>query len=167
MSKSPRLLCVILTCILSCGGVFGQSTRAVYIPANMEWKDSPVTEGLQVAEDAEIFIFESDHTYSYVSGVFHRDKQTGAISLCSGCGFSTQKGSWRASTGSQVLVRFRLAHSGIKTNVEPKWTVELWSLGKAASPLSAKEMSTLKGTIVSFTALKNPGVLAGMLHDDD
>jgi hypothetical protein len=139
----------------------------MFIPANMEWKDSPVTEGLQVAEDAEIFIFDGDHTYSYVSGVFHRDKQTGAISLCAGCGFSTQKGTWRVSDGSQVLVRFRLAHSDIKTKGEHKWTTKRWALGNATSPLSAKKMSTLKETLVSFMALSNPAVLAAMLRDDN
>jgi hypothetical protein len=147
--------------------MFAQSKRAIFIPANVEWKDSPVTEGLQVAEDAEVFVFDGDHRYSYVSGVFHKDKRTGVISLCSGCGFSTQKGSWRVSTNSQLLLRFRLAHSGIKTTGERKWTVEHWSLDKASSPMSAKKINTLKGTIVSFTGLNNPSVLAGMLRDDD
>ena len=167
MVKTIRFLCLILMCMFSCSVVFGQPTRAMFIPANMEWKDSPATEGLQIAKDAEIFIFDGNHSYSYVSGVLHRDKQTGVISLCSGCGFSTRKGSWRASTSDQMQVRFRLAHSDIKTNRERKWTVEWWSLDKATSPLNTTKLSTSKGVLVPFVGLSNPDVLASMLRDDN
>ena len=167
MLKTLTYSCLALTCIFSCGALSGQSTHSMFVPANMEWKDSPVTEGLQIAEDAEVFIFNSDHTYSYVSAVLHKDKQTRVISLCSGCGFSTQKGSWRISNNSQVRVRFHLAHTDIKTNEKRTWTVERWSLEKAVSPLHAEKLGTSKGFLVSFSTLNNPDVLAAMLRDDN
>jgi hypothetical protein len=158
---------LFLAVVAACPVLPAQSVRSLFIPANLEWKDSPVTAGLEVAENAEIFVFASDHKYAYVSGVMYRDKGTGKVSLCSGCGFSTDKGSWSTPAASQVEVRFHLTHSDIRTSGKRKWMRETWVIQDASSPLRAKGLQTSKEALVLFTSLSNPEVMAGMLRDDN
>ncbi len=158
---------LFLAVATSCRVLPAQPVRSMFIPANLVWNDSPVTAGLEVAENAEIFVFAEDHKYVYVSGVMYRDKATGKVSLCSGCGFSTDKGSWSTPAASQVEVRFHLTHSDIRTNGKRKWIREKWVIQDASSPLKAKGLQTSKESLVLFTSLSNPEVLAGMLRDDN
>lgn len=167
MRMRSRSAFLFLAVIASCVVLPAQTVRSMFIPANLVWKDSPVTEGLEVADDAEIFIFNRDHTYAYVSGVMYKDKRTGKISLCSGCGFSTDKGAWSTPAASQVRVRFRLTHSDIRRSGKRKWMLEKWVLQDAQSPLAAKGLQTPKESLVLFTSLSNPEVMAGMLRDDN
>jgi hypothetical protein len=167
MSIRFRSAFLFLAVVAACSMLSAQSVRSLFIPENLEWKDSPVAAGLEVAENAEIFVFASDHNYAYVSGVMYRDKGTGKVSLCSGCGFSTNKGSWSTPAASQVEVRFHLTHSDIRRSGKRKWMRERWDLEAASSPLKAKGLQTSKEPLVLFTSLSNPEVLAGMLHDDN
>jgi hypothetical protein len=160
-------LCLSLAVVTSSASQPSSSTRSIFIPATLEWKASPVTEGLEVAEDAEIFIFNSDGTYAYVSGVMHKDTRTGTISLCSGCGYSSKKGSWSSSAGDRVSVRFHLTHSDVRSNRKRPWTREEWVLQDSPSPLNAKGIQTSTERLVPFTSLANPQVLTGMLRDDN
>ena len=165
MMKAMRWV-VLAVGVFFSSALYAQSGHSMFVPANMEWKESPVTEGLQIAEDAELFIFNRDHTYAHISGVLYKSKVSGAITICAGCGFSSEKGTWNTSAPSAVLVRYRLAHSGIKTNRKPRWKREKWQLHDGASPLNAKRIQTSKVELVPFNSLGNPEIVAALLRDD-
>ena len=163
-----RLTSLALVLGMFCGSALhAQSKQAMFIPANMVWKESPVTEGIQLAEDAELFIFYDDHSFAYLSGVLLKDEVTGAISICAACGFSSEKGSWRASSASTIAVRFRVAHSDIKWDRRPPWKRESWHLRGGTSPFSASGGKTLKVELVPFDALANPEVVVALLRENE
>ena len=164
MMKANRWVLVVGMFFSS--ALHAQLGQSIFIPANMEWKQSPVTEGLQIAEDAELFIFKRDHTYAHISGVLYKSKVSGAITICAGCGFSSEKGTWNTSAPSAVLVRYRLAHSDIKTSRKPQWKREKWQLDDGASPLNAQRIQTSKVELVRFDSVGNPEVVAALLRDD-
>jgi hypothetical protein len=165
MIKMMRRLALALGTLLITV-LHAQSVHSMFVPANMEWKESPATEGIQIAEDAELFIFNRDHTFAHLSGVLYKSKVSGAITICAGCGFSSEKGSWNISAPSAVLVRYRLVHSDIKTDRNPQWKSEKWQLRDGVSPLNTKGVQTSKLTLVPFSSLGNPEVVAALLRDD-
>lgn len=162
--KMARYLAVLIGLLLS-NVLCAQSGRSIFVPVNMEWKESPVTEGLQVAENAELFIFNRDHTYAHISGVLNKSKVSGKIMICAGCGFSSEKGTWSASGPSAVIVRYRIAHSDIKTDQKPESKRETWQLRGGMSPLKARGVQTSKFELVPFNDLGNPEVLTALLHE--
>lgn len=144
-----------------------QSVQSIFIPANMEWKSSTVTDGLRVAENAELFIFNHDHFFAHISGVLYKSNVSGKITICVGCGFSSEKGSWSIVRSSVVLVHYRLAHSDIRTDRKPEWKQEKWQMRGGKSPLNAQAIQASKIDLVSFHALANPEVVAALLRDDN
>ena len=164
MTKTIRCLALMFGVLFS-SILHAQSISSIFIPVNMEWRESPVTEGLQVAEDAELFIFNSNHTYAHISGVFHKSGVNGKITICAGCGFSSEKGTWRASGTSTISIRYRTAHRDVKTSRKPEWRRETWHLDEGISPVEAKKIQTSKIDLVPFGDLGNPEVLKSLLRE--
>lgn len=136
---------------------------------DVEWRSPPPQLKKSYQEgDAEIVLLYHNGEFALVSVTLFRDKATGDISICEGCGFSVRKGKWKSPAVSSLVETSAWTYRDIPPiaggkpapaeTTETTWVVEgRRSDGAPIALVRARQRFTPLGN------LSNPKVLAQIL----
>jgi len=120
--------------VLVCSGVpVGPSTERWVFWTEPAWQAPPADlEKSYDESESEIAIFTSSGEFVWLSVTLFRDRASGGITVCRGCGFSTRVGTWTDTDSGFLLVRsrWRHLHAAPLESTEPdaraeqKWVVQ-------------------------------------------
>ena len=114
----------------------------------VDWREPPPELAKTYLEgDAQLVILYPSGDFAYVSATVFRDRQTGRITLCSGCGHSIRQGTWERMTRNTVQVQSEWIYRNLPPANERDFsepTVATWTI--ATDPSTGVVLSLSNGT---------------------
>jgi len=105
----------------------------VYVNENLSWESPPPDLGktYEYADNSELVVLYPNGEVVRFSCTLHRDRKTHRLSICEGCGFAIQKGTWMSNPDHSIGVKLRWVYRPLKRpngqQAEPE-TDETWKV---------------------------------------
>ena len=90
--------------------------RSLFVNDNLAWAlpTTDLEKSYALAENGSIIILRSTGEFAIVSCTLFRDRKSGRLSVCQGCGLSIRKGSWKQDADRSITVQSRLTYTGAR-----------------------------------------------------
>lgn len=131
----------------------------VFVNDNLAWESPPKElKKTYVEAGASLLVFYPTGDFAFVTCYLFRDRRSGRLSICRGCGFSISKGTWTRDPDNIVAVKFRTIYApGLVEGtpkpgpeVERRWIFRGQSKGRVAAVVQSPE-----GKFIPLSNLSN------------
>ena len=94
----------------SSGGERDLASARVYVNG-VTWEEPPPSlQKSYLQGDGEVMLLFPSGDFAYFSATLFRDKASGSITVCGGCGYSTKSGTWTRESSGVLKIRSRRTH---------------------------------------------------------
>jgi hypothetical protein len=137
----------------------------VYINNNLVWESPPseLHKTYQYADNTHIVVLYPSGEFAQVSGTLLRDKETGHLSLCEGCGFSIFKGVWHLENSGKLNVRKKLVYGQLRPAKDSEEVNESWKMDGESKVRLALRLHSPTTTYKPLKHLENLGLLSQLI----
>ncbi|MCW5969338.1 MAG: hypothetical protein KIT57_12560 [Blastocatellales bacterium] len=120
----------------------------VFVNDNLTWESPPKElKKTYLEASASLVIFYPAGDFAFVTCYLFRDRRSGRLSMCRGCGFSISKGTWTRDHNNTVTVKFRTIYTPALVEgmpmpgpeVERYWIFRGQSKGRVAAIIQSPE----------------------------
>src|ERR1700720_3594796 len=93
----------------------------VYVNDNLMWESPPkeLRKTYVLAENAVLTVLYPTGGFAQVSCTLFRDRKTGRLSICHGCGFSISTGTWTRNADNSFRIKSRLIYRPVLIENRP------------------------------------------------
>lgn len=139
-----------------------------FVTSPIRWESPPAQLAKSYDEGyGDIVLIFPRGDISVLSVTFFKDKKSGSIAVCSGCGFSHRKGKWAKSSGSSFLERSQWAYrQGVRLtdlpnvgSIETSWRYE------GALPNALAKLSDGRSDYTTLFPIENPETVTAFLRE--
>jgi hypothetical protein len=141
----------------------------VYVNENLSWESPPPDLGkaYEYADNSELVVLYPSGEVVRFLCTLHRDRKTHRLSICEGCGFAMQKGTWTSNPDHSIGVKLRWVYRPLKRpegqQADPEIS-EIWKIQGQASDRVASVLEAPSIRYLPSPTLANMNFLANAIR---
>ncbi len=155
--------------LLSACADLGALSSASMFVNEVEWTSPPPELQKSYLEgDGEIVILFPSGEFAYLSVTLFRDKASGSVAVCGGCGHSLRKGTWRETDANTFLEQSHWVYRNVPPvrggeTATDAAIAATWTIDSRRADGTPETISYQQQRFIRLQGLANPQLVASLL----